>query len=207
MMILLTVMEFLCGSLMFSYWLGFAVKKDLRVVGDSNPGAFNLWHAAGYKLGMLGIILDLTKGYLPLVLLVQMGVVSGMAIVPVAIAPILGHAFSPFMKFKGGKSIAVTFGVWSAVSNFEVSLAFAIILAILTVAAKLLHGGKPITTEEDGFMVVMGMMILGVYLYVRAYSLPFLLLWVMNLMLFIYVNRLKLYILFKTVSVKINQNI
>jgi len=207
MMILLTVMEFLCGSLMFSYWLGFAVKKDLRVVGDSNPGAFNLWHAAGYKLGMLGIILDLTKGYLPLVLLVRMGVVSGMAIVPVAIAPILGHAFSPFMKFKGGKSIAVTFGVWSAVSNFEVSLAFAIILAILSVAAKLLHGGKPITTEEDGFMVVMGMMILGVYLYVRAYSLPFLLLWVMNLMLFIYVNRLKLYILFKTVSVKINQNI
>ena len=207
MMILLTVMEFLCGSLMFSYWLGFAVKKDLRVVGDSNPGAFNLWHAAGYKLGMLGIILDLTKGYLPLVLLVQMGVVSGMAIVPVAIAPILGHAFSPFMKFKGGKSIAVTFGVWSAVSNFEVSLAFAIILAILSVAAKLLHGGKPITTEEDGFMVVMGMMILGVYLYVRAYSLPFLLLWVMNLMLFIYVNRLKLYILFKTVSIKINQNI
>jgi len=207
MMILLTVMEFLCGSLMFSYWLGFAVKKDLRVVGDSNPGAFNLWHAAGYKLGMLGIILDLTKGYLPLVLLVRMGVVSGMAIVPVAIAPILGHAFSPFMKFKGGKSIAVTFGVWSAVSNFEVSLAFAIILAILSVAAKLLHGGKPITTEEDGFMVVMGMMILGVYLYVRAYSLPFLLLWVMNLMLFIYVNRLKLYILFKTVSIKINQNI
>lgn len=207
MIILLTVIEFLCGSLMFSYWLGFAVKKDLRVVGDSNPGAFNLWHAAGFKLGMLGIILDFTKGYLPLVILVRMGIISGMAIVPVAIAPILGHAFSPFMKFKGGKSIAVTFGVWSAVSSFEVSLAFAIILAVFTVAAKLRNGGKPITTEEDGFMVVMGMMILGVYLYIRAYPLPFLLLWIMNLMLFIYVNRLKLYILFKTVSVKINQNI
>nr|WP_322785336.1 glycerol-3-phosphate acyltransferase [Carboxydothermus ferrireducens] len=35
-----------------------------------------------------------------------------------AVAPVLGHAFSPFLRFKGGKAMAVTFGVWSAIEKF-----------------------------------------------------------------------------------------
>jgi glycerol-3-phosphate acyltransferase PlsY len=41
---------------------------------------------------------------------------TGWEIVPVAISPILGHAFSPFLKFKGGKAVATTFGVWSGLT-------------------------------------------------------------------------------------------
>lgn len=204
---LLTVLEFFCGSLMFSFWLGLAVKKDIRREGDGNPGAFNLWHAAGPFLGLLGILLDFLKGYFPLVLLIRSGAVTDMALVPVAVAPILGHAFSPFVKFRGGRSIAVTFGVWSAVSRFEASFALAVILAVLAAAFRLFGRGKPTTTEADGFMAVFGMLILGAYLYVRAFPGPYLLLWLLNLILFGYVNRHKLYKVLKTVSGKIAEKI
>ena len=61
MTIVWTVCAFLSGSFMFSYWLGLIAKKNLKTVGDGNPGALNLWKAAGYKLGIVGIILDFYK--------------------------------------------------------------------------------------------------------------------------------------------------
>lgn len=205
MILLFVAIEFLCGSLMFSYWMGLAIKKDLKQIGDGNPGAFNLWHAAGSKLGLLGIFLDFMKGYLPLVLLIRLGWISGMAIVPVAIAPIFGHAFSPFLKGKGGKAIAVTFGVWSAVSGFEISLAYAIILAIFLIVVKLFAKGKPTSTETDAFMVVLGMFALGIYLFLQAFTLPFIILWLLNLLLLTYTHREKLQKLIKSVYSKYKQ--
>jgi glycerol-3-phosphate acyltransferase PlsY len=178
---------------MFSYWLGVAAHVDVREVGDGNPGAFNLWHAAGWKLGLLGIILDFAKGYLPLFFLIRGGYAAGWSLVPVAVAPVLGHAFSPFVGFKGGKGIAVSFGVWSAVTAFEGSLAFAAILALLQLAVKLAQRGKPISSDTDGCMAVGGMLILGVYLILRAFPGSVLLLWLSNLTVFTYTNRWKLY--------------
>ena len=177
---------------MFSYWLGLAAHVDIRDVGDGNPGAFNLWKATGYKLGLLSIFLEFMKGYLPLLILIQGGAVRGWAMVPVAIAPVLGHAFSPFVGGKGGKSIAVSFGVWSAVTQFEGSLAYAAILALLKYAAKLALKGKPVPSDVDGCMVVAGMLLLGGYLAFRAFPGPVLLLWLCNLTALVYTNRWKL---------------
>ena len=202
MTVLFTVIEFLCGSLMFSYWLGLAVKVDLRTVGDGNPGAFNLWHSAGYKIGLLGVFLEFTKGYLPLAILIDQGYAEGFALVPIAIAPILGHAFSPFLKFRGGKTVAVTFGVWSAVTRFEVSVTYAVILAVFTVAVKFLKRGKAPSSEEDGLMVVFGMLILGVYLKIREFSADIAALWLANLIIMAFANRSKLHGFFKNYSVK-----
>src|SRR5690606_14820148 len=109
-----TALAWLSGSLMFSYWLGCLKRRNLREVGDGNPGGVNLLKAVGIGWGLAGIALDFLKGYVPLVLLLWNGAVTGYELVPVAIAPVLGHAFSPFLKFQGGKAIAVTFGVWSA---------------------------------------------------------------------------------------------
>lgn len=198
MIFLLSFLEFFCGALMFSYWLGLAAKKDLKTVGDGNPGAFNLWHAAGFKLGILGVFLDFFKGYFPLVLLIESKYINNWWIVPVAVAPILGHAFSPFLKFKGGKAIAVTFGIWSAVTRFEVSLAYAIILAGLEISKKFYAHKlkKELPRELDGLMVVLGMAILSVYLIIRNFQEHIILLLALNLIILIYKNREKLYTLF-----------
>lgn len=202
MSVLYFIMEFICGSLMFSYWLGLLAKKDLTRVGDGNPGAFNLWLAAGYKLGLLGILLDFVKGYFPLVVLIQREMVTGLSIATVAFAPILGHAFSPFLKGRGGKAIAVTFGVWSAVTQFKLSLAYAIILAVLYVIARMVYRGENTPTETDGFMVVFGMWMLGIYIFFKAFPEYIRLLWLENSLLITYKNREKLQAFFKSVYSK-----
>jgi len=199
MIIIYTIIAFLCGSFMFSYWIGLLVKKDITNVGDGNPGAYNLWYAAGAKLGIFGVFLDFMKGYLPLAILLRQGLISGLDIVPVGLAAILGHSFSPFLKFKGGKGIAVTFGVWSAVTGFRVSLAYAIILAVLLLIAKILNKGAKTSTESDGVMVVLGMYILGIYMFINDFPNNILTLWLGNSIILTYNNKAKLLAFYKSV--------
>ncbi|MDQ0886927.1 glycerol-3-phosphate acyltransferase PlsY [Paenibacillus sp. V4I9] len=197
MTIVWTVCAFLSGSFMFSYWLGLIAKKNLKTVGDGNPGALNLWKAAGYKLGMVGIILDFLKGYLILLLVLRNENVQGHSVISIALAPIIGHAFSPFLKGKGGKAIAVTFGVWSALSSFEVSLVFAVVLAILQSAIKVINRGKSTSTEADGSQVVVGFLLVGVYLYMRDYSSVIIWVWLGNFLLLAYTHRYELAVYLK----------
>ncbi|NEW04758.1 glycerol-3-phosphate acyltransferase [Paenibacillus sp. SYP-B3998] len=167
MIILWTVCAFVSGSLMFSYWLGLIARTNIKNVGDGNPGASNLWRAAGYKWGIVGILLDFLKGYLILIGLSSS--VNGYEIVPLAIAPIIGHVYSPFLKGKGGKAIAVTFGVWSALTQFEVALVYALILALLLGLTKVIIPNKPTSTDADGLQVVVGMLFVVIYLCIRDF--------------------------------------
>jgi len=202
LIMLFVLIGFLSGSMMFSYWLGLLALKDIRHYGDGNPGAFNLWHVAGYKFGILGVVLDFLKGYFPLSVLISKGHISDVEIAPVAVAVILGHVFSPFLKWRGGKGIAVTFGVWSAVTRFNVSIAYAVILAILYVIAIILNKGKATSSEVDGLMVVVGMLILVLYLYYKSFPMYIYDIWFANLMIITYTNREKLYKLYKDVYEK-----
>lgn len=195
----LTALEFLCGSLMFSYWLGLTANKKLTDVGDGNPGGFNLMQSSGVKLGVLGMALDFLKGYLPLVLLIETGLIGGFGIVPVAVAPVFGHAFSPFTHWKGGKAIAVTFGIWSALTRFEASVAYALILALLAVLERVFNKGRIASSDFDGFAAVAGMLLLGAYLVFRGYSFVFFAVWGINLLLLFYTNRTKLHRFFSVV--------
>lgn len=197
MTIVWTVCAFVSGSFMFSYWLGLIAKKNLKTVGDGNPGALNLWKAAGYKLGVVGIVLDFLKGYLILLFVLGNEKIQGYSMISIALAPIIGHAFSPFLKGRGGKAIAVTFGVWSALSSFEVSLAFAVVLAILLSAIKVINRGKSTSTEADGLQVVVGFLLVGIYLYMRDYSSAILWVWLGNFLLLAYTHRYELAVYLK----------
>jgi len=184
--ILYVILLFFSGSLMFSQWIGLLLKKDLRKMNDGNPGAANLWQTAGAGWGLLGVVLDFMKGYLPLAILIWTGALSGFILVPAAIAPVLGHAFSPFLKFKGGKSKSVSFGIWSALTDFEVSVVYALILALLLLFVKLF--GINQNRRTDAWMAIVGMLILGGYLMVRGFSTQIILIWILNLMVFIITN-------------------
>ncbi|MDQ0062196.1 glycerol-3-phosphate acyltransferase [Paenibacillus harenae] len=185
-----TLLSFISGSLMFSYWLGLVAKRNLKAHGDGNPGALNLWRTAGYGYGLAGIALDFAKGYAPLLWIVHANAVSGYWIVLPSTAALLGHVFSPFMRGRGGKAIAATFGVWSALTGFSASLAYAIILALLLVITRWQRKGKPLTAEADALQVVLGMLLLGVYVYVSGfYDGEMLLFWLINLVLLGYTHR------------------
>jgi acyl phosphate:glycerol-3-phosphate acyltransferase len=112
-----TLIGFLLGSLPISVWLGrLVLHTDIRGYGDGNPGGTNVVRAGSRGLGVLAIVLDMLKGALPVSLAYYVFKVDGWLLAPVVLAPIAGHAFSPFLGFRGGKALATTFGVWSALT-------------------------------------------------------------------------------------------
>ena len=118
------VLAFLFGSIPFSVWLGrLFLKEDVRRYGDGNPGAANVFRAGGKTVGLLALILDVTKGALPVGLAYQNMGVRGIPMFLIAMAPILGHVFSPFLSFRGGKAIATALGVWIGLTIWKASLA------------------------------------------------------------------------------------
>uniref|UniRef100_A0A7C4GAJ6 Uncharacterized protein n=1 Tax=candidate division WOR-3 bacterium TaxID=2052148 RepID=A0A7C4GAJ6_UNCW3 len=110
---------FLSGSLMFSSWLARLRGRDLRRTGDGNPGAVNAFKAAGPLIGSAALLLDFLKGALPVAAAFWLLGVRGWPLAAVIVAPVLGHAFSPWLRFRGGKALAVTFGVWSGLTLWE----------------------------------------------------------------------------------------
>ena len=72
--------------------------------------------AGNTGLGVLAIFLDMLKAAAPVALAHYVFGVTGWGLTPVVLAPILGHAFSPFLGFRGGKALACTFGAWTALT-------------------------------------------------------------------------------------------
>jgi glycerol-3-phosphate acyltransferase PlsY len=129
--LLVALAAFWLGACPFSVWVGrWFLGKDIRDYGDGNPGAMNVLRAGGRKSFVLAMILDIAKG-VPFVLLAHsLWGFPGIVVMVVGISAILGHAFSPFLGFKGGKSIAVTAGVLMALPQHEIILAFIAFLLI-----------------------------------------------------------------------------
>ncbi|HSQ26145.1 MAG TPA: glycerol-3-phosphate acyltransferase [Anaerolineales bacterium] len=114
---------FLSGSIPYSVWITrLFFKKDVRQFGDGNPGAFNVFLTGSSVLGLLVLILDVSKAAIPVSLAYQQLEVRGLPMLLIAIAPVLGHAFSPFLKFKGGKAISTVLGTLIGVSLWKLSL-------------------------------------------------------------------------------------
>lgn len=131
MALALIIFSFVMGSLPLAVWLGrTGLKKDIRTYGDHNPGAFNVLRAGGFLWGGLAIILEITKGALPVGLAAGQFGIDGWGLVACAIAPIIGHAFSPFLNFRGGKALAVTFGVWIGLTIWPLPLIILLMLVL-----------------------------------------------------------------------------
>lgn len=86
---------------------------DLREVGSGNPGATNAGRAFGWKVGVLVAVLDILKGYLPVLLFEQLG--AHEAALVAGIAAVVGHITSPFLRGRGGKGVATSLGAVLAV--------------------------------------------------------------------------------------------
>ena len=130
-----TAFAFACGSLPFSYWIARRfLRKDLRGHADGNPGAWNVRRVGGTGWFVAALVLDVAKGWLPVWVSRQLLGVRGWDLVPVALAPVLGHAFSPFLSWKGGKGLASTLGVWLALTTWRLPLvALATLLPLVRV--------------------------------------------------------------------------
>ena len=129
--VLLAVAAFGLGAVPFSVYIGhWFLGKDITYYGDGNPGATNVFRAGGQKLGYLAVFLDVAKG-IPFVFLAHsLFGLSSVAVVVVALCAVLGHAFSPFLRWRGGKAVAITFGVLLAMPEYEMLLAFTALVVL-----------------------------------------------------------------------------
>ena len=119
--ILLMGLSYILGSIPNALWIGKVFKGiDIREHGSKNTGSTNAARVLGAKLGILTLILDISKGLIPTLIAIflktnffeNLTKIENLDYVLVGICAILGHVFSIFMKFKGGKAVATTLGVF-----------------------------------------------------------------------------------------------
>ncbi len=170
---------FASGSLPFSAWLARAFsRKDIRKVGDGNPGAVNAWKAGSWRVGLPALWLDFLKAAVPVGLARWVFGASGWWLVPVAAAPVFGHAFSPLLGFRGGKAIAASFGAWCGLTLWE--------------GPTVLGGGFALLgllTAGSGWVVLGGMVVLLAYWLVRGAEPAVYVFWLADFALLLWKHR------------------
>jgi len=113
---------YLLGSIPFGLLIAKAHGKDLRSIGSGNIGATNVSRALGRKWAYVCFVLDVLKGVLPMLVTLSLArgsssesqtekVILLLLWLVVGCAAILGHIFPIYVKFRGGKGVATSFGV------------------------------------------------------------------------------------------------
>ena len=126
----LIVLSFLLGSIPFGYLLGVLKGIDIRQYGSGNVGATNVARVLGKKYGIAVYILDFLKGFIPTLLAVKIYGTDSWITALVGLASVLGHMFSPFLGFRGGKGVATASGVLFGISPLLGFLALTIWFAV-----------------------------------------------------------------------------
>ena len=106
--------SYLLGSIPTAYLMVKRLKGvDVRTVGSGNVGATNVTRIAGFRAGVVVFLIDAAKGLLAVLVIAPWALrpMTPTAQLACGIAAVVGHAFSVFLKFQGGKGVATTIGV------------------------------------------------------------------------------------------------
>lgn len=155
--ILFIIASFLIGSIPTGLLIAKSKGVDLRKIGSGNIGATNVLRALGKEAALLTLFGDMLKGILP----VAIGNLFGFGIFYtgiLGISSILGHNFSIFLKFKGGKGVATSIGVLMAYSPY---------VALFTITIWLLTAKK---TKYSSLSALVAFGLLPLSIYIIDYS-------------------------------------
>jgi acyl phosphate:glycerol-3-phosphate acyltransferase len=133
MELILIILSYLLGSIPTGYIVGALAGVDIREVGSGNVGATNVARTVGKKRGLLTLIADVAKGFVPVFIAGRLDL-SQTAIALVAIAAFLGHLYPMFLKFQGGKGVATALGVLLALAPMA-TLILTAVFAIVAVSS------------------------------------------------------------------------
>ncbi len=125
---LVLVFCYAIGSIPFGLLISLIFKKnDPRLAGSKNIGATNITRTSGWKLGLTTLICDISKGYIPIMYLKN----TEFSVDFLILLIFLGHLFPIWLKFNGGKGIAVIIGCLTA---YKITYGLIFILTWLIVA-------------------------------------------------------------------------
>ena len=134
MKILFGVFSYLLGSFPSGYiFFYLRNKKDIRTLGSQATGATNVFRLIGWKFALPVIVIDLLKGYLPVFLALKLFQDKPLALICAFLA-VLGHCFPVYIKFRGGKGLATTFGVYAALAFKPALLSLVIFLIVIAIS-------------------------------------------------------------------------
>lgn len=127
---------YLAGAIPFGKIIArFAARIDITQRGSKNIGATNVARELGMKWGLLTLTLDVLKGLVPVLLFTICSFKgdssSQMGLAGVSLCPLLGHQFSIFMGFRGGKGVATALGVYLALSPISCVLGLAVFVLVV----------------------------------------------------------------------------
>lgn len=124
---------YILGSIPTSYIMGKLIKGiDIRDFGSGNVGATNALRILGTKVGVFTLIIDIGKGFLAVnIARFIIHEPTDLIIIIIGLFAIIGHIFTIFLKFKGGKGVATSAGVFIAL--VPIPIALALVVFIVTV--------------------------------------------------------------------------
>lgn len=113
-LLLVIVISYLFGNVTFARIIAKCKHKDITKLGSGNPGSTNTLRNFGLKLGILNLVLDLLKGFIPSIVTFYLFGQNYAYLYIAGISTIVGHIYPVIFKFKGGKGIATMMGVFLA---------------------------------------------------------------------------------------------
>lgn len=130
---------YLLGSIPFGFLLVRIFRnEDIRAKGSGNIGATNVIRSGAKGLGALTFLLDACKGYSAVLLAeyaaTRIGIPSGNAVALAAIFAILGHIYTLWLRFRGGKGVATAFGVFVAIAPWAALAALWTFIAVFALS-------------------------------------------------------------------------
>lgn len=136
--VLFSAAAYISGSIPFGSMIARRVARiDITRRGSGNVGATNVARELGIRWGVLTLVLDALKGFIPVslfcVLVPGDGPGYGYFLPCVALAALLGHQFSLFMGFRGGKGVATALGVFLAIDPVSCLIALVVFLGTVAV--------------------------------------------------------------------------
>ena len=153
-----TFIGFISGSVP---WSLICVKAfsgmDVRSTGDGNPGATNAWILSGWVVGSISMTLDTCKALIPVWVAINYYIPSSdqtypLSLALISMAPIVGHAYSPVLRLKGGKALAPSWGSWIALTSVVAFPVALIILGLMHLTQK--NHALTVTICLIGFIVI-----------------------------------------------------
>jgi glycerol-3-phosphate acyltransferase PlsY len=171
---LLSLAGYLLGSIPFSVWLGQSLFKTsiLRYGEDRNPGSAIARRAGTQRVALPVLLLGFIKETLPVGPAVSYFHLFALQPIPIALALFYGHAFSPVPRFQGGRAIAVTVGVRTALLLADGPIVLGLYSAVLI-----------LILSPRTWVLMFGMAELMVYLLVAGAGIPILAIWLGNFIL------------------------
>lgn len=127
---ILILFSYLVGSIPTAYLIGRAKGIDIRNYGSGNVGATNVFRVLGWRLGTITFVIDMLKGFIPTYIAIKL-YLNPYIIISVGLAAIVGHIFSIFLNFKGGKGVATSTGIFAAIALKQLIIAFLVFLIVV----------------------------------------------------------------------------